>query len=123
MPLWVTNTHSVGITVLAMPSRIGPRRPKRLYLQEWRDFYGLNQTDLGLRFEPPVSKGTISKWENNEREPTIGVLQAYAEALDPSLDWTAFGTPPPEKNESLASVKAYASNLEAVAKSLRKRAN
>jgi transcriptional regulator with XRE-family HTH domain len=68
-----------------MPARIGPRRPVRVYLALWREAANptLSQEQLGLRFKPPVSKGTVSKWENAlPGKLTLGVIAAYAEALD-----------------------------------------
>lgn len=38
---------------------------------------------LGGRISPPVDKGTVSRWENAAPgKLTLGVIAAYAEALD-----------------------------------------
>lgn len=65
-----------------MPARIGPKKPQRVYLAKWREWKGLTQEALGLRIEPPVDKGTVSRWEAAPPgRLTLGVLAAYAEAL------------------------------------------
>lgn len=82
-----------------MPPRIGPRKPIRVFLAEWRESLNLSQEQVGGRIEPPVDKGTVSRWENAlPGRLTLGVIAAYAEALgrhptemyrppsDPSLD-------------------------------------
>lgn len=71
-------------------TRIGPRRPRRIYLAEWRDSRGLTQKQLGQRLDPPVTDMTVSRWEKaarGERGTNVAlmntdVLQAVAEALD-----------------------------------------
>jgi transcriptional regulator with XRE-family HTH domain len=68
-----------------MPPRIGPRNPVRVYLRNWREKLGLTQEQVGNRIEPPVDKGTVSRWERakpEDGELTVGVVAAYAEALD-----------------------------------------
>lgn len=90
-----------------MPPRIGPKKPRRVYLALWREHAGLTQEQLGQRFRPEVAKGTVSRWENarpGDRAITKGVIEAYAEALNrpvedmyrrpedgPSLDGIAYG--------------------------------
>lgn len=63
-----------------MPSRIGPRRPIRLYLAEWRTSRGLSQERLAERLG--TSDVTISRWENGRRRPDLNAQAAIAEALD-----------------------------------------
>lgn len=83
-------TQSVyKIGSMAGKSRIGPKRPRRIYLQEWREFRGLTQEQLGERLEPPVANMTVSRWERAARggsgqvaQMNSGVLAAVAEALD-----------------------------------------
>lgn len=71
------------VTVLVMPARIGPKRAVRVYLAAWREDAELSQEDLGNRFDPPVAKGTISRWEKAPPgKLTAGVIAAYAEALE-----------------------------------------
>jgi transcriptional regulator with XRE-family HTH domain len=75
-------TGPVG-RVRGMPVRIGPRRPLRLYLAEWREFRGLSQEDLGRRLGPNgVSDVTVSRWETGRRQPDLNAQAAIAEALD-----------------------------------------
>ena len=66
--------------MLVMSIRIGPRKPVRVYLALHREALGLSQETVGGRLG--VGKGTISRWENAKRIPTINVLAAYAEALN-----------------------------------------
>lgn len=69
-----------------MVTRIGPRKPSRLYLKEWREKAGLTQEQLADRID--TTKGTISRWENDKakskehRAPSDDALTALAEALD-----------------------------------------
>jgi transcriptional regulator with XRE-family HTH domain len=80
-----------------MPPRIGPRRPVRVFLAEWRESKNLTQEALGLRFEPPVAKGTISRLEARPFNISLGVLGAYAEALN--VKPTDLYRPPPADDE------------------------
>lgn len=63
-----------------MPVRIGPRRPPRIFLAEWREARGLSQERLGERLG--VSKMTVSRWERNVASVNINVMSALAESLD-----------------------------------------
>lgn len=69
-------------------SRIGPKRPRRIFLQEWREKRGLSQKQLGERLDPPVTNMTVSRWERAARggvaiaQMNADVLAAVAEALD-----------------------------------------
>lgn len=63
-----------------MPKRIGPRRPHRIFLAEWREFRGLTQERLGQRLG--VSGVTVHRWEKALALPNTNVLAALAEALD-----------------------------------------
>lgn len=72
-----------------VPRRIFPRRHPRLFLREWRDHFGLTQTQVGNRIGPSgVTAATVARWEawaaeggGEERQPGINALAAYAEAL------------------------------------------
>lgn len=74
---------------MAGRKRIGPRRPPRLFLAEWREKRDLSQKELGWRLDPPVSDVTVSRWEKaarGERGPGTSqmnddVKAALAEAL------------------------------------------
>lgn len=70
--------------------RIGPKHPRHIYLQEWRESRGLTGQQLGDRLG--VSKGTISRWESGKRVPNTNVLEALAEALSTPVE-TLFGPP------------------------------
>lgn len=62
-----------------MPARIGPRRPVRLFLAEWREKKELTQEQLGARLG--TSHVTISRWETGKRRPDLNAQAACAEAL------------------------------------------
>lgn len=65
-----------------MPARIGPKRPIRLYIAEWRETRGLSQEQLGGRLGTKgVSGVTISRWETGTRLPDLRAQAAIAEAL------------------------------------------
>lgn len=74
--------------VMAGKSRIGPKRPRRIFLQEWREKRGLSQKQLGERLDPPVTNMTVSRWERAARggvaiaQMNSDVLAAVAEALN-----------------------------------------
>lgn len=72
----------MGVTILAMvrPPRIGPKKPIRHYMAEWREYRHLTQQQLGDRLG--VEKGTISRWENDVRGVNLDILGAVCEALD-----------------------------------------
>lgn len=81
--------RKVGMTAIAtrdrtpvashMVSRIGPKRPFRHYLREWRAARGLSQQQLADRLE--TSKGQISRWESGGRSMSGDVIAALADAL------------------------------------------
>lgn len=63
-----------------MPPRIGPKRPFRLYIAEWREDKGLTQQQLGDRLG--TSDVTVSRWETGKRKPDLDAQAAIAEALN-----------------------------------------
>lgn len=64
---------------MAGTTRIGPRRPRKVYLQEWRESRGLTQKQLGERLG--VTDMTVSRWELGRVLLNTNVLAAFAEAL------------------------------------------
>jgi transcriptional regulator with XRE-family HTH domain len=65
-----------------MPPRINPIKPVKIFMREWREHLRFTQGGLGARIGPDgVDKGTISRWESEDRKPTSDVLAAIAEAL------------------------------------------
>jgi len=62
-----------------MADRIGPKRPFRLFLAEWRESKGLSQEALGGRLG--VTDVTVSRWETGKRRPDLSAQAAIAEAL------------------------------------------
>lgn len=65
-----------------MPARIGPKRPFRLYIAEWRESRNLSQEQLGARIGPRgISDVTVSRWETGKRKPDLNAQAAIAEAL------------------------------------------
>jgi transcriptional regulator with XRE-family HTH domain len=63
-----------------MPTRIGPKKPFRLFISEWREHRNLTQEQLARRVG--TSDVTISRWETRKRQPDLNALAAIAEALD-----------------------------------------
>jgi transcriptional regulator with XRE-family HTH domain len=64
-----------------MVTRIGPKRPTRLFIAEWRKHRNdMSQEQLASRIGS--TKSSISRWETGERDITLGALGAIAEALD-----------------------------------------
>lgn len=63
---------------MAVP-RIGPRRPRRIYLAEWREKRGLTQAELGERLG--VADMTVSRWERATSLLNTNVMAAIAEEL------------------------------------------
>ena len=59
---------------------IGPKKPHRLYLKEWRVFRALTQEQLAEMLG--TTKQTISRHERAEREVTTGHLIELASALN-----------------------------------------
>lgn len=62
-----------------MPPRIGPKRPLKAYLAEWREKKGLTQEQVAQRLG--TSDVTISRWETGMRRPDDDAKAAFAEAL------------------------------------------
>jgi len=106
--------HNTG----PMVARIGPKRPLKVYLTEWREKAGITQKQLGARLEPPVSDVTISRYETGERRPDLDALAALAEALDiapedlyrhpdqPSADQLLRGQPAEVREEAMKIIRA-----------------
>jgi transcriptional regulator with XRE-family HTH domain len=67
-----------------MVTRIGPKTPVRFFIAEWREHRKLSQEQLANRVG--TTKGSISRWENNERDITLGAFAAIAEALNCSVE-------------------------------------
>jgi transcriptional regulator with XRE-family HTH domain len=66
-----------------MPTKIFPRRPRRVYLPEWREAKGLTQKQLADRIGTDVM--TISRWENRRVAISTDTLTVLAEALGGDL--------------------------------------
>lgn len=65
-----------------MVARIGPKNRKRMrvFLKEWREHLNMTQEQIADRID--TTKGTVSRMEINTREPNLGYLAAFAEAID-----------------------------------------
>jgi transcriptional regulator with XRE-family HTH domain len=97
-------------------TRIAPRRPRRIYLAEWRERRGLSQKTLGERLG--VANMSVSRWERGTALLSTDVMAAIAEALDiepvdlyrhpdqPSLDALMRGQPQHIRDQAVAIVKA-----------------
>jgi transcriptional regulator with XRE-family HTH domain len=69
-----------------MPPRIGPKKPFKLFLAEWREAKGLTQQQLADRLGPTgTSDVTVSRWETEARKCDNSAQQAIAEAL--GIEW------------------------------------
>lgn len=71
----------------AAVTRIGPKRPVRLFIQQWMDKLGKNQTDIYNRLADPASEkslstGTISKKLAKPEKMSVEWLHKIAWALD-----------------------------------------
>lgn len=89
---------------MGMPPRIGPRRPVKLYLAEWRESRNLTQQQLADRLD--TTDVTISRWETGKRRPDdqakgaiawvlgIEVVDLYRHPDRPSADALLRGQPP-----------------------------
>lgn len=62
-----------------MPSKIYPKRVRRVYLAEWREHKNLTQQQLADRLGCDVM--TISRWELHKVAISTDALAALAEAL------------------------------------------
>lgn len=62
-----------------MPPRIGPKRPVRLFLKEWRESRNLTQEQLAGRLG--TTGVTVSRWETSRALLNTDVMAAIAEAL------------------------------------------
>jgi transcriptional regulator with XRE-family HTH domain len=99
-----------------MPPRIGPRRPIRLFLSEWRIDKGLTQEQLAERLGS--SHVTVSRWETGKRQPDLRAQEALAEALgidavdlrrhpdQPSADELLRGQPPEVVDQAMKLIRA-----------------
>lgn len=98
---------------MARPPSIGPKKPVRHFMSEWRDYRGLTQEQLADRLG--VGKSSVSRWENDVRGIDMGVLAAICEALD--IQPTAIYRRPPTANS-----KSPEDMLAAAPESVRKEA-
>lgn len=96
-----------------MPTRIGPRRPRRLFLRDWRENRGLSQERLAGRLD--VEKMTVSRWERGVAALNTNVMMALADALDiePEDLWRHPDTPSADAllRDQPADVRTQAINL------------
>jgi transcriptional regulator with XRE-family HTH domain len=97
---------------MVTPRRIGPKKPRRIFLREWREEAEKTQQQLADLLD--TSKGIISRWEQwgaglrdpkKAREPNAGALQALAEAL--GLDSAANLFFPPGPSQPFAEIISH----------------
>jgi transcriptional regulator with XRE-family HTH domain len=74
--------------------RIGPKKPPRHFLKEWRLHLGLTQEQLAERLD--TSKGQISLYERSKIKMSLERAAEFAYALDPDLDALAIFRRPDE---------------------------
>ncbi len=78
-------------------SRIGPRRPVHLYIDEWFDYFGLGDAEVALRIG--VDRSTVFRWRNDKRKLSPEKQAALATALD--IEPERFWNPPPLRGEKI----------------------
>jgi transcriptional regulator with XRE-family HTH domain len=111
---------------MGMAIRIGPKKPRILFLAEWREKKGLTQAQAGDRVG--VTSVTVSRWERAARgeptaaknKPNIDVLAALGEAYgidpgdfyyhpdQPSPDALLRDKPPAIREQAIKLIKALA---------------
>lgn len=101
---------------MAVP-RIGPKRPRRIYLAEWREHRALSQKQLGERLG--VTDMTVSRWERATSLLSTNVMAAIAEALSiepqdlyrhpdqPSADELLRGVPPEVRQNAVEMLELF----------------
>lgn len=62
-----------------MPTRIGPKVQRKIYLAEWREHLNLTQEQLAQRIGKTAM--TVSRWERQETQMNKSTMDAVAEAL------------------------------------------
>src|SRR6185503_2595298 len=67
-----------------MVTKIHPRRPRRVFLAEWREHRGLTQKQLADRLGCDVM--TVSRWELQKVAISTDALAALAEALSGDME-------------------------------------
>jgi len=67
-----------------MPVKIGPRKPRKIFLAEYREQRGLTQEQLAARLETTAM--TVSRWERRATAISTDTLEAIAEALGGNLE-------------------------------------
>lgn len=108
---------------MRMVTRIGPSKPFRHFLKEWREKRGLTQQQLADRLPvgkdgKPTGKDQISRWETGKRGMTMDVQVALSEALPLDSPGDLFRDPnqpsadellrrvPPEQRDKIISIFA-----------------
>jgi len=103
--------------MLPMPTRIGPKKQRKIFVAEWRETRGLTQKQLGERMEPPVSDMTVSRWERATRGLSARTLEGIANAFDieptdlyrhpdrPSADALLRGLPQSIQDQAIAIIE------------------
>lgn len=95
-----------------------PKRRRRWYLKEWREYRELSQEKLADRIG--ATQGLISQLENNRINYTSDLLEKLADALmcepadllmrnpmDPEAPWSIWETlPKPQKVQAIEILKA-----------------
>lgn len=69
----------MGYCALMVP-RIGPKRPRRIFLSEWMDKRGLSDERLAGRLS--VERETVNRWRNYPQRLSLPRIEEIAAALD-----------------------------------------
>lgn len=79
-----------GPKIAGMVTRIGKKKPPRLYIDEWIAAKELDHTKVGQRMEPPVSRTTVWRWVNEPWRLNPEKMAALADAIgleSPTMLW------------------------------------
>ena len=82
-----------------MVTRIGARRPRQLFLGEWREKRGLTQQQLADRVG--TTKESVSRGENGKRQMNVAILAEMADALGIDVPDLFFSPDKPSPSELL----------------------
>lgn len=85
--------HAKNYDAGMVTARIGRRKPRRLFLTEWRKHFDVSPELLADRIN--VTRQTIHRWEAEQHRLTPDKLDAYAFALgiEPTALWRSPETP------------------------------
>jgi transcriptional regulator with XRE-family HTH domain len=78
------------IALMATRTRIGPRRPRRVFHKQWRELLGYSLQYVADRLgESGIPRGTVQRWEKEPWRLDPGIMAALAEiyGIEPQDLW------------------------------------